>query len=29
MIVEDKRYVVGWVVRDYCPDCAIKNKLCI
>lgn len=22
-----QRYVVGWVVRDYCSDCAIKYKL--
>ena len=23
------RYVIGWVVRDYCQDCAIKYKLVI
>lgn len=22
-----QRYVVGWVVRDYCSDCAIKYCL--
>ena len=22
-----KKYVVGWLVRDYCLECAIKNNV--
>lgn len=22
-----QRYVIGWVVRDYCINCAIKRKI--
>lgn len=22
-----KRYVIGWIIRDYCLDCAIKHNL--
>ena len=22
-----QRFVIGWVVRDYCPDCAIEYNV--